>query len=326
MLRSVHLRQSLQGLDPVGETGEQRTRCFALLDGMSEKRLGGFHERWIENGVLQYQPGCTAAIFPNKSSPGPPVLFKYPLESIRVGAVKGGHLLVVAIEQGAARNEAVAKREIRIAHADQFAAQGVVQFSPWFRRIRRILSQGLRIRLPWHNPAMQDVLDFWFRELQPSDWYARSVELDARIRTRFETIHQQVAAGETSEWRDTPGGRLAEIIVLDQFSRNMFRDQSQAFATDPMALALSQEAIRSGADRELDDTRRAFLYMPFMHSESRRIHERALVLFRDLPNLDYELRHKAIIDRFGRYPHRNAALGRTSTAEEIEWMARNPGF
>lgn len=173
---------------------------------------------------------------------------------------------------------------------------------------------------------MQEVLDFWFRELQPSDWYAKSDALDAQIRTRFGSTYRRVVAGETSEWRNTPEGRLAEIIVLDQFSRNMFRDQPQAFAADPMALALSQEAIRASADQHLDDSRRAFLYMPFMHSESRLVHEQAMVLFQDLPNLDYEIRHKSIIDRFGRYPHRNAALGRASTAEEIEWMASNPGF
>lgn len=173
---------------------------------------------------------------------------------------------------------------------------------------------------------MHDILNFWFRELQPSDWYAKSSALDARIKARFEATHGQVVAGETAHWRETPEGRLAEIIVLDQFSRNMFRDQARAFTADPVALVLSQEAIRSGADRRLDDTRRAFLYMPFMHSESRLIHEQAMVLFKDLPSLDYEIRHKAIIDRFGRYPHRNAALSRASTAEELEWMANNPGF
>jgi uncharacterized protein (DUF924 family) len=173
---------------------------------------------------------------------------------------------------------------------------------------------------------MQNVLNFWFGELQPGDWFARSDALDARIRQRFASTYSQVAAGETAHWRETADGRLAEIIVLDQFSRNMFRGHAQAFATDPMALALSQEAIRSGADRKLDDTRRAFLYMPFMHSESRLIHEQAMVLFRDLPNLEFEILHKAIIDRFGRYPHRNAALGRASTPEEVEWMAGNPGF
>jgi uncharacterized protein (DUF924 family) len=173
---------------------------------------------------------------------------------------------------------------------------------------------------------MQNVLEFWFHTLQPSDWYAKSDALDAQIRARFESTYRRVVAGETAHWRDAPEGRLAEIIVLDQFSRNMFRGQREAFAADPMALALSQEAIRAGADRRLDDTRRGFLYMPFMHSESRLIHEQAMVLFKDLPNLDYEILHKSIIDRFGRYPHRNAALSRPSTTEEVDWMASNPGF
>jgi uncharacterized protein (DUF924 family) len=173
---------------------------------------------------------------------------------------------------------------------------------------------------------MKNVLDFWFSTLQPADWFSSSRELDARITARFTSIHQQVVAGETAHWRDMPEGRLAEVIVLDQFSRNMFRGSALAFAADPMALALSQEAIRCGADLRLDATRRAFLYMPFMHSESRLIHEQAMVLFRELPNLEYEIRHKAIIDRFGRYPHRNAALGRASTYEELTWMAVTPGF
>jgi uncharacterized protein (DUF924 family) len=173
---------------------------------------------------------------------------------------------------------------------------------------------------------MNDVLAFWFQDLQPEDWYAHSDALDARIRAKFAATYAMVVAGEAAHWRNTPEGRLAEIIVLDQFSRNMFRGHAQAFAADAMALALAQEAIRGGADRRLDDTRRAFLYLPFMHSESRLIHEQAMVLFQDLPNFQYEIRHKAIIDRFGRYPHRNAALSRESTAEELEWMASNPGF
>lgn len=173
---------------------------------------------------------------------------------------------------------------------------------------------------------MNDVLEFWFRTLTPADHYKKSDVLDATIRSRFEATYHSVVAGETSEWRDSAKGRLAEIIVLDQFARNMFRDTPLAFAADPVALVLSQEAVRWGADMELDDNERAFLYMPFMHSESLKIHEQALELFKDLPNLTYEKKHKAIIDRFGRYPHRNSILGRASTAEEIEWMKTNRGF
>jgi len=173
---------------------------------------------------------------------------------------------------------------------------------------------------------MNDVLDFWFDELDPSRWYRKSDALDARIVARFASLHQAIVAGERAAWRDTPDGRLAEIIVLDQFSRNMFRGSPLAFATDPLALALAQESIRAGADTALDDSRRAFLYLPFMHSESALIHEEAMRLFADLPNLDFEIRHKAQIDRFGRYPHRNAVLGRVSTPEELEWLETNEGF
>ena len=174
---------------------------------------------------------------------------------------------------------------------------------------------------------MNDVLAFWFDTLEPSQWYTKSDELDARIRDRFEATYHAIVAGEKASWRESPDGRLAEIIALDQFSRNMFRGSPQAFAADPLALALSQEAIRGGADKALDDTRRAFLYMPFMHSESRLIHEQAMTLFADLPeNLEFEIKHKAIIDRFGRYPHRNDVLGRRSTPEEIEWLKTNEGF
>jgi len=173
---------------------------------------------------------------------------------------------------------------------------------------------------------MEDVLNFWFRTLKPSDWFRSSGDLDARIKERFEATYCQVVAGETEHWRDAPEGRLAEIIVLDQFSRNMFRGTAASFAADPLALALAQEAVRHGDDQELETSKRVFLYMPYMHSESAKVHEKALELFGDTPNLKYEIKHKAIIDRFGRYPHRNAVLGRESTTAEIEWMKENKGF
>jgi uncharacterized protein (DUF924 family) len=122
-------------------------------------------------------------------------------------------------------------------------------------------------------------------------------------------------------------GRLAEIIILDQFSRNIFRDTPQAFANDPLALALAQEALAVDADKALSPTERSFLYLPFMHSESAEIHKVAVMLY-GLPgledNLDFELKHQTIIIRFGRYPHRNKILGRESTAEEIEFL-KEPG-
>ena len=174
---------------------------------------------------------------------------------------------------------------------------------------------------------MNEVLEFWFDTLEPAQWYGKSDEVDARVSEKFASTYHAIVAGERASWRDTPDGRLAEIIVLDQFSRNMFRGSPMSFAADPLALALAQEAIRGGADEALDDTRRAFLYMPFMHSESALIHEQAMVLFADLPeNLEFEIRHKALIDRFGRYPYRNAVLGRASTPAELEWLKDNDGF
>lgn len=173
----------------------------------------------------------------------------------------------------------------------------------------------------------QDILTFWFDEATPEQHFKKDAVFDATIRERFVDIHAAAVRGELSTWRDTPAGRLAEIIVLDQFSRNLFRDDVRAFAADGMALVLAQEAIRAGADRDMPAGRRAFLYMPFMHSESPVIHAEAERLFRQ-PGLEnnyqFELKHKAILDRFGRYPHRNAVLGRASTPEELAFLEQ-PG-
>ncbi|NOI68843.1 DUF924 family protein [Vibrio owensii] len=173
----------------------------------------------------------------------------------------------------------------------------------------------------------QDILTFWFEELEPKDWFVSNADVDKQIETRFLTTLEQAAQSELFDWRDTAQGRLAEIIVLDQFSRNVYRNTPKAFAQDALALALAQEAIRLGLDQELADVERSFLYMPFMHSESKRIHEEAEKLFKALgreSNYEFELKHKVIIDRFGRYPHRNAILGRDSTAEEVEFL-QQPG-
>lgn len=173
----------------------------------------------------------------------------------------------------------------------------------------------------------QAVLKFWFEEIEPQQWFASDAQFDALIRERFLPLMQQAAASELYGWRTTALGRLAEIIVLDQFSRNVYRGTPQAFAQDPMALALAQEAVAQGALQQLDATQRSFLLMPYMHSESRQIHGVAQQLYQEFApaqNYDFELRHKAIIDRFGRYPHRNAILGRSSTPEELEFL-KQPG-
>ena len=152
-------------------------------------------------------------------------------------------------------------------------------------------------------------------------------EFDQRIRERFAEIHAKAIRYELFDWRKDAEGRLAEIIVLDQFSRNMFRDSPLSFAHDSLALALSQEAISVGADQQLSPLHRSFLYMPFMHSESLIIHEIARDLYEKNgiePNIDFEIKHQKVIKKFGRYPHRNKILERVSTKEEIEFL-KQPG-
>lgn len=172
--------------------------------------------------------------------------------------------------------------------------------------------------------SQNDILNFWFQEIDSKRHWVKDSEFDALIRKRFSSVHQAASECELFAWRVTSEGRLAEIIILDQFSRNMFRDTPQAFAQDSLALALAQEAVANAADKEMDEYKRSFLYMPYMHSESRLVHVEAEKLFKPLGNYEFELKHKAIIDRFGRYPHRNEILKRESTSEEIEFL-QQPG-
>jgi len=178
--------------------------------------------------------------------------------------------------------------------------------------------------------SYHSVIDFWFNEIESKQWFVKDLQFDQLIIGRFSGLHAQAVDCELYSWREEPIGRLAEIIVLDQFSRNMFRDKAEAFASDALALALAQEAISQGADKPLSAVQQAFLYMPFMHSESKLIHQVAVELF-SAPGLEdnhkFELQHKSIIDRFGRYPHRNAILGRLSSKEEAEFLKKpNSGF
>jgi len=174
------------------------------------------------------------------------------------------------------------------------------------------------------------IIDFWFNELEPKQWWQKDDRLDAQIKTRFGELHHQASVNELFDWRESAIGSLAEIIVLDQFSRNIYREKPAAFACDALALALAQAAIAKGFDKELTDEQRVFLYMPFMHSESKLIHDEAVKLYKALGiknNLDFEYKHKAIIDRFNRYPHRNKILGRESTKEELDFLKQpNSGF
>jgi uncharacterized protein (DUF924 family) len=171
------------------------------------------------------------------------------------------------------------------------------------------------------------VLAWWFGALAPSQRFARDDAVDAEIRTRFGDLHARLARSVPPEWTATPRGLLAAVIVLDQFSRNLHRGDARAFAQDGRALALAEEALARGDDADLTQEERHFLYMPFMHSESVAHQRRCVALMERLglgEALDYALRHKAVIDRFGRFPHRNAALGRRSTAEEEAYL-KEPG-
>lgn len=173
----------------------------------------------------------------------------------------------------------------------------------------------------------QAVIDFWFKEIEPSQWWVKDDEFDQLIRSEFSDVHDKALQCELFQWRKFPQGRLAEIIVLDQFSRNMFRGNAKAFSQDQMAVILSQEAISLEIDTLLEPTERKFLYLPLMHSESLVIHQMAEAVYRQLgdpSSLEFELKHKNIIERFGRYPHRNEILGRKSTEEEIEFL-QTPG-
>lgn len=175
----------------------------------------------------------------------------------------------------------------------------------------------------------QEVLNFWFQETDPASWFRNDGELDRLIEARFSALHTQAAKGELWQWRDTIQGRLAEIIILDQFSRNLYRNQPEAFASDGMALVLAQEALRTEEQQLLTTVERSFLYMPFMHAESRAIHEIAMELFQEEgmeESLKFEKEHRDIIEQFGRYPHRNVALNRESTPEEVEFLKNHQGF
>jgi uncharacterized protein (DUF924 family) len=171
------------------------------------------------------------------------------------------------------------------------------------------------------------VLDFWFSESSKKKWFSKDLKFDANIKNQFENDFEKALKNEFSDWRSEPLGRLAEIILLDQFPRNMYRGSAKSFSGDPLALTLAMEAVLTKADETLNTAQKAFLYMPYMHSESLQVHNEAVKLFSSKGlefNLDFELKHKKIIERFGRFPHRNEILGRISTAEEIEFLQR-PG-
>ena len=174
----------------------------------------------------------------------------------------------------------------------------------------------------------EDVITFWFVEHGREQWFGGGPEFDALLAERFGDTLAAVSRGEAWRWRTTADGRLAEIVVLDQFSRQIHRGTARAFAQDPMALALAQEAVAGGHDLAVPHERRMFFYLPYMHSESLVIHDESLRLHKALgieEGIQYELAHQDVLRRFGRYPRRNEALGRVSTPEEIAYCASDEG-
>ena len=174
-----------------------------------------------------------------------------------------------------------------------------------------------------------DVLKFWFEDHGQEDWFGAKPEFDALIAAEFAETHAAAARGEAWRWRTTPTGRLAEIIVLDQFSRQLFRGQAAAFANDPMALTLAQEAVAGGHHHFVPMPRRMFMLLPYQHAESPVVQAESIRLHTVLgaPDLlKFAEGHAQCIARFGRFPKRNAALGRTNTPEEDEYIASTEGM
>jgi uncharacterized protein (DUF924 family) len=182
-------------------------------------------------------------------------------------------------------------------------------------------------------PAAQDVLDFWFEPAHEASWFDRDEVFDAGIRARFGALHAAAARGELGAWATSPAGWLALLIVLDQFSRNLYRGEAGAFACDAQAQRIALAGLARGFDTELPPLQRMFAYLPLEHAEDRALQDRCVDLFAGLcaeaPGegryanyLDYAHRHRAVIERFGRFPHRNTALGRQSTDEEVHYLAQ----
>ena len=172
----------------------------------------------------------------------------------------------------------------------------------------------------------QKVIEFWFNEISPQKWFEIDPKVDKEIVARFKDIHTQACRGELNDWRRSIQGRLAEIIILDQFSRHIHRDQPEAYHQDLAALILAQMALKTNEDIDLPAMKKAFLYMPFMHSESVLMQRKSIELYSQEGlerNLESALEHKRVIDQFNRFPYRNKALRRRSTPEEIEFMSVN---
>lgn len=177
-------------------------------------------------------------------------------------------------------------------------------------------------------PDARALLDFWFSDAARPHWFGATAEFDRELAQRFGALHRRAAAGALDDWAGTADGALALVLLLDQCSRNLHRGRAEAYASDAHARRIARDAIAQGFDHQLESEGRAFLYLPFMHSESLEDQEYSVRLFVEagLDNARYALHHRDIIRRFGRFPHRNGALGRASTAEERAYLASDEAF
>jgi uncharacterized protein (DUF924 family) len=172
----------------------------------------------------------------------------------------------------------------------------------------------------------QDIIQFWFSETEPHQWFDKNDEFDALIRARFLMNYEMACEGLCDHWQNEADGALALCIVLDQFPRNMFRGDTQSFASDEKALFTAKNAVSKGFDKILKPLKRGFLYMPFMHSENINDQKKSVAFFKTMIDdnpmgYDYALKHLDVIQKFGRFPHRNVVLGRENTPQEQEYLA-----
>ncbi|MCP5142178.1 MAG: DUF924 domain-containing protein [Chromatiales bacterium] len=175
----------------------------------------------------------------------------------------------------------------------------------------------------------ESILDFWFTEPLRSHWFGAPPEIDALITERFESLWRAARDGNLDDWAQTPAGALALVIILDQFPLNMYRGEAESFATEARSRAIAAQAIAAGMDREFSTEQKLFLYLPYMHSESMADQHRSIELFTKAgmtQQLPWAQHHYRIVERFGRFPHRNAPLGRVSTPEELAWLNSQDGF
>lgn len=173
------------------------------------------------------------------------------------------------------------------------------------------------------------VLKFWFDDVQPEQWWKQDDQVDKTVQEQFSDLHEKLASTVPAAWLETARGRLAAVIVLDQFPRNLFRGSPKAFESDAKTLALAEDTVNLGFDKALTKDERVFLYLPFEHSEDAQAQARSIALFEELGDqgcLDFARKHKLVIDRFGRFPHRNAVLGRKTTDDEREFLQQESWF